>query len=288
MKEVVDVRGDGNCFYRALYGYVVHNKNLHFKNMGEFLSIFQCDQKHILQQNVSKMDHHFASDKGIKRLYNRGQEDLWEECVRHYLANLVLQNPMILREHLDIIYNNYPESYAELKTIFTDWFGKAFPTQPPANVVDYAKEFAKNVRISRTEACEIDIFVIQKILAQYGIQLKVTPIRSSDYATISELIINSNKLIPKSPVINTIYLIRVPGHYNFVKFKDDDGSSSPRALSTTHRQISPRASSSSIHGMLVGGTTSKIMWTNDKIYKKFYDKKKGKYYIRKNNKKIYI
>jgi hypothetical protein len=295
MKEVVDVRGDGNCFYRAVYGYVLHNNNLHIRNMGEFLQIFQCDKDKILQANVSSVRDHFASDKGIQRLYSLGQEDLWEQCVRKFLASYVHQNPRILEEQLQLLNSMYSSGiYEDIKDSYTDWFGKAFPTKPPENVKIYAKEFAKNVLKSGTDACDIDIYVISKILNFYGLTLRISPIPRSDDAIYNEYIINSHNNVPRIPEPNTIYLIRVPGHYNFVKFKPDVQHSAALRSPTASRSLrSPRGSrsprsSSTVPGSMIVGGTAKIMWTNGKIYKKFYDKEKKKHYIRQKNKKVYI
>jgi hypothetical protein len=261
-KDIVDVKGDGNCFYRAIYGYVLHNNVM---SSEDFFNIFEC--KELARMDVSAAKTHFASDDPRKRLSNSDQEQKFDACVRNYMSTFILQYPSILEDNLSILQQLDNTEYEEIKKRYEVWFGKAFP-KPPPNVEIYARVFSDNVKISKTYACDVDIIVMNKILATYGYQINYTYAKGSDRLNYALAL----SIIPDVPRNDTIYLVKLPDHYNFVKFSAE----------------SPQKGS---RGMLVGGKKKRLhkkIMVNSKLYTKYYSKKYNKYYIRQNKKKVYL
>jgi hypothetical protein len=262
-KEIVDVKGDGNCFYRAIYGYVLHNNVM---SSEEFFNIFEC--KELARLDVSSVRSHFASDDPRQRLYNTEQEDKFDTCVRNYLSAFVLQYPSILQDNLNLLQQLDDQEYETMKTYYTEWFGKAFP-KPPKDVKSYARAFSDNVKISTTYACDVDFIVIHKVLEHFGYQLGITFANGSDTVNYIKAI----AMLPDVPRSDTIYLVKIAEHYNFVKFSQENPQTSSR-------------------GMLVGGKKKKQIrkkiMVNSKLYTKYYSKQNGKSYIIQNKKKIFV
>jgi hypothetical protein len=262
-KEIVDVKGDGNCFYRAIYGYVLHNNVM---SSEDFFDIFEC--KELARLDVSSVRTHFADDDPRKRLYNTEQEDKFDTCIRNYISTYVLQYPNILQENLSLLQQLVDTEYNEFKKQQTEWFGKAFP-KPPKDVQAYARAFSDNVKISTTYACAIDYIVTSKILETYGYDFNVTYANGSDRLNY----VLALSMLPDVPRSDTIYLVKISDHYNFVKFSQESQGTSSR-------------------GMLVGGKKKKLprkkIMVNSKIYTKYYSKKYDKNYIIQNKKKIFV
>lgn len=261
-KEIVDVKGDGNCFYRAIYGYVLHNNVM---SSEDFFNIFEC--KELARMDVSAAKTHFASDDPRKRLSNSDQEQKFDACARNYMSTFILQYPSILEDNLSILQRLDDDAYELIKQRYEEWFGKAFP-KAPQNVKAYARAFSDNVKISKTDACDVDIIVMNTILATYGFEINYTYAAGADELNY----VLALSTIPDVPRYDTIYLVKLPGHYNFVKFNAE----------------SPQKSS---RGMLVGGKKKQLhkkIMVNSKLYTKYYSKKYNKYYIRQNKKKVYL
>lgn len=260
MKELVDVRGDGNCFYRAVYGYILHNKNINI-GITAFLNLFEC--REAIQQNISKIDKHFADDDVRKRLYNQGQEDSWDACIRDYLSKYILAKKTgIVKQFYDSLMALDMPTYKMVIQSYTDWFKTYFGEEKPEDLDTFALVFAGNIKKTGTEACQLDIDIFKHILRFYGYNLRIDHISNASEAVITD----SLAMLPETPEPNTIYLIHLPGHYNFVLFKEDV--------------------------IYVGGSRNsnkygKVM-INNKLYKKHYDAKKKKYYVKKTKKMVYI
>lgn len=138
--KLVDVKGDGSCFYRSLY-VVLKSRRLHNK----FL-------KRICGKEYSKAS----------------TEEEFVIQIREGLSNLILENKD--EDEIKSIFNHLHEletrDYKEiLNSSFPTWFQHAFQKLPKSER-NFRKKFATGIRSMDSWASEIDIRIISKYLSK--------------------------------------------------------------------------------------------------------------------------
>jgi hypothetical protein len=166
--EIIDVLGDGDCFYRAIYGYCLVNDLLDS-------ILFPCFNFNI--------DHNNRSFVERKKLKNNLEEDTWILNIRKYISNSILSdhrcrlqvektyNYLINLdiENDDIIY------YSLIENTFPSWFVKKFPnltTIKRTSKDDFINFIADSIKIKGNWAFQLDYDLVNILLKPCCLEIK--------------------------------------------------------------------------------------------------------------------
>lgn len=279
-KDIIDTNADGNCFFRALYGYALHNdlngpsSNQNLKNelFEQLLNCFNCDMTEFAKTEHSKIK---ACDTvySNKCLGNFIQKDTNEEYFVHCLRNslkLRIENNLnesdkIIKDTFDNLQGMDDATYQiVIETTYPKEFCLKFPTQS-YTYNQFKQYFAESIGTFRHWVSQTEVRILQHILSKCDIDIhiynNVDNIPSKPY-TIERDWENNHM---------NIYLINFDNaHYGFVLYSelsDEAGTGGGK------RKIKV--------------SKNKIM-LDGKIYVKHIDKKTNKIYIKKYNKKLFL
>jgi len=292
-KEIVDVNGDGNCFYRALYGSILLNKNVHKnKSIVQLMNDLECQNN---QNKKSKIILKIKTEISQSYLEHYDQETEWVKCFRKHMSKFIKVEPDIIKNNIEFWKNMDRETYKEAVRTYPMWFTQKFRDKSP-NIKEYAELFAQNVEKLNTWATQLEIAIAKRVLYKYGINLKIESYDGNGNGTIktSGEMESALELFADEPYDDTIYILNIGlQHFNFVYYKDvspTSTSSRDNGKTPVKPLITPTNGLKS--GMLVGGkkrfSRPKIC-INGKLHHCYIDKcNKNKKYIKMKNKKIYV
>ena len=343
--ELVDVKGDGDCFYRAIYGFAMTNDILN--------KLFGCFNCNIIDLNTRS----FIVNKMLK---NGMEEDNWIQCIRLFLSSKILHDPkckQVIIDFYDSI-TKLPYNYKipvgttidkileDNYTIYKEneipsWFYNIFPTVESLKSIskeNFIIFIANNIKNKGTWAFNsIDTKLMNLLMEKCGLKISEhTSLSDSEkipeYPTIyiddDKPFINHNKpfipvfdytLAPKKPIIPVFDSTLAPKKPVIPVFDYTLAPEKPvipdkkRIITSTSGQLYVGGSpfiiylynqgavhynfitwvpvkNNSRKGISVGGKVirNKKIFIKNKIYRKYYDKTNKKYYIKKNNKKIFV
>jgi hypothetical protein len=276
-KTLVDVNGDGNCFYRALYGYILFNGTEYssgITSINEILNNFsktipEC--KNGINKNISTIINHPVITNGLrKRLDEQEQENEWIKCLRYYIANYIDRNKNILEDNFNYLIGLSDTNYKAVIDSYPGWFKDIFKNDKPDSLETFAIVIANYIRTDKKYASYLDIGIIKNIFYNMGYNIII---RSIPYQEITNIdtVENVNRLkalYPDNPDKNTFYLINInEAHYNFIWYD----------------------TSSQISGGNKANKKPKTKYLhNNKLYTKYKDKSNKKEYIKMKGKNIYV
>jgi len=135
--KVIDVKGDGNCFFRAIYKSAKHSNNL-LKLVNCFLD--KPFDEYVNNERTFIMDMREKLAKSIEEGNDGGQI----EGIFHYLAN----------------FTDDIDTYKEIINSLPKWISERFPT-PPSSLDEFRSEVCKNIRKQGTYVSQIEIDIFQ-------------------------------------------------------------------------------------------------------------------------------
>ena len=266
MKQLVNVEGDGSCFYRALYGYILLNKNLSlphksYRTISTTIADFGC-KNDIVTQKVSEIK--VTLNENQLFLQNYEQETNWVKCLRYFISEkLVTKENNIIKQYFDSFNIMEADTYNEVIKEFPDWFASALPNFCYNDIGMFTAILKANIISLKSGVSQIEVRIVKDFFNKLGINILIINTANKDIK-ISDL-----QKFPDEPADNTIYLLNIDAiHYNFVYYKDGET------------------------GMQVGGKkrfTIPKMCINGKLYNCYIDKNnKNKKYIKIEKTKIYV
>jgi hypothetical protein len=208
--RVIDVPGDGNCFYYALYGAAKHHGLLQIVcgALGDFYDSIKC-----INDNIK-------------------QRSLFVTYVRKYLSSLIrkaypCRAMAEMKKQLGEIYKGASkDDWTELQKCLQDDYGAivdAVPLINDRNNSAFRESVSKIIQTNGTWVTQIEIEIIRKALDKLGILL--------------EILEGSTSLLASSPwrrcvsdatarILYVMYLVRVNrNHYRYVAYGNDPVSS---------------------------------------------------------------
>ena len=135
--KVIDVKGDGNCFFRAIYKSAKHSNNL-LKLVNCFLD--KPFDEYVNNERTFIMDMREKLAKSIEEGNDGGQV----EGIFHNLAH----------------FTDDIESYEMIIDSLPKWIGECFP-KPPKSLEEFRNEVCKNIRKQGTYVSQIEIDIFQ-------------------------------------------------------------------------------------------------------------------------------
>lgn len=224
-KTLIDVAGDGSCFYRALYGYILYNTNLKIlkKNKEEietYAKVIDCYDK-IININISvpkkKEDYN-----NLFTLYNNNDEDAWVKCLRKYLSLYIKSKPEVVLNVFNMIHSAF--NHIESRDLIPGWTIKKFPNTAPT-LDEFVIAWSETIKNKGVYAETYDIEIVRNCLQDIGIDLITQIYENIDNNTdVDEAL----ALFPEKPENNKIYLLNKSGsnhsnadHFYFVRYEDN-------------------------------------------------------------------
>ncbi len=261
-KSVIDVKDDGNCFYRAIYGYAY----LHNMLDSPIMRNFDCYQN-MTQDDIQKLTDSFLQRKRYKtqpeiykdilKKYDNSREDLWVQCMRNYIASQIrIIDERNAGNKLVSIYKSFiecdEETYIAILDAMPGWMKEVFPTKP-SSFDDFKNEYANHIEKDCTWVAETEIRIFRHIFDKLGFKLQILSYNNNECIDDMDKVISDS---PSQPQSDTFYLVCCNEiHYNFILYNSESVS----------------------RGMVVGGK----IFIDGKLYKKHTDKNK-RVYIKKN------
>ena len=314
-KVLVDVKGDGSCFFRALYGAMLFGSQT--MNIKKFFEQFACD-------STKRITSDLIPHTNKKKLENKNQEDEWTRCIRKYLAdviegvaitydtsnelqelqhcmNYVISNKInsIVKNSHDILMDlkikhfeserngkydpQYFNTYTQILTGFPTDFVDALRPGLPNELNEFKKIMADHMRGIRNYVGEYDVDIVKKLLSLFGIKLNIQSVRANDVDDEGKInkLLNNNSIFPARPEEDTLYLLNIgENHYNFVYYDKDTTNTSEIMAAAASNYTGGKKNKKKIHNY-------KRM-ENKKLYMIHTSKKDNKKYIIKNKKKKFI
>lgn len=246
-KLLVDVEGDGNCFFRALYGCAVYNsmtlgENEHLHT--QILINLECSDA--VSKNVSALADHPQEEAGFRlrltKYDTNSQEDAWVQCLRNYLSNVIMNcshpegSPQFgncsnkFKEIYDQIRYAYQEKLDDSTSILYDALIDAYPSAfrrkykniPPANIQEFAKFSADQVKRMGCTSSPIDIAIVKELFEMFDCTIDLQSLQNIDVRKIADI----DRILarfPRNPDKKTFYVVNInENHYNFVLYANVD------------------------------------------------------------------
>jgi hypothetical protein len=142
--ELINVRGDGNCFYRAVY------KSCLLNGYTDLLKSLNC--KTLL-------------------------EDTFVTCLRQKLADRLLETkPTFLKnmfEHWWQVRRTTPKDLKQIFSFMPDWYFTAFKLYSDDNFEGFLREVAENIKTSGKYAGEIEVTLFKDYLSSQGFKFVI-------------------------------------------------------------------------------------------------------------------
>ena len=254
-KELVDVKGDGSCFYRALYGYLLLNKNFDKSKIKSINDKLKCDINEMQMES-----ERLRNDKDFNLyLKDYEKETNWVKCFRNYLHNYIINNKKQSENYYNFIkslYENNKDNNESFISILNELFKNSWITKMLIKEIKinnrYKKElnfevfpdfneFSEQFKISIKNINEyttgIEVEIIKDILKEIGINIEIIifdeQITKDNLNTILEK-------FPTNPKKNTIYLLNInQKHYNFVYYYKSVTFKSASPTTTSRTRASP-------------------------------------------------
>ena len=205
--EVVDVEGDGSCFFRSIYNYLKYsniNRNDLLKN-----EIYKC---------IELGDKDDTENKFVKK-------------IREKISSMIMnEETTLIKDLFETMSNMEKETYKELYSIenaLPDFVKKRYKL-PPKQYDTFKKNYADSVKKNSHYATEFEFNILLSILRSCvdTIELNITMIDSYDIDEINDTNANYPRLIQKvfsGMSNNTIYLVNISNeHYNYLKLKENN------------------------------------------------------------------
>lgn len=205
--EVVDVEGDGSCFFRSIYNYLNHsnmNKTNLLKN-----EIYKCIE-------LGKKDD--TENKFVKK-------------IREKISSMIMnEDTTLIKDLFETMSNMDKETYKELYNIenaLPDFVRKRYK-QPPKQYITFKKNYSEAVKKNSHYATEFEFNILLSILRSCveNIELNITMIDNYDTDEIDATNPNYPRLVQKvfsGMSNNTIYLVNISNeHYNYLSLKENN------------------------------------------------------------------
>lgn len=225
MKKLVDVDGDGNCFYRALYGYALYN-SIGIEGINSIFDLIECEKGK--NKKVSDIINHPEENPPLrKRLEGYDQEEEWIKCFREYMKMYLIRNPRIVKDMFDRLVDPYldDESYEAIVSSYPVWFYRIYGKTRPSSLNAFVRTLADYIGEYGKYASFLDISIVQNILniLDYEVNIRCCGTISKK-ADVKKIL----ALFPDLPGPKTFNLVNISeGHYNFVWYDNDSSPTSP-------------------------------------------------------------
>jgi len=288
--ELIDVKDDGSCFFRAIYGFAMHYGFL--EEVFKCIYCYDLPDKNTRSYIESKYDKYGIETKKLKGIE---EEDKWVRCVRNFLSHQILHDPHcqnILKSTYRYWKSLDEADYAFLlENSIPRWIAEIYPNAEvlkKTTINEFIEVIAHGVKGIRNWAsqlefdilnyfmkkCNIQIYAISKEDATKNAVKYINQIMTVDDIEPSVFLHRTNRITDTGPqmiarssgmlvggsVNYNIYLCNLgDAHYNFIVWKR-----------------STRGGQSTQSG---GG--GKI-FIQGKIRRKYYDKNKKRYYVKIN------
>jgi len=242
-KYLVDVTGDGSCYYRALYGALIFSRaGINVRNE---LKKIQCN----VNENSTRSDiilHEKIKLKLYKQLHNYDEEEIWVDCLRNVVSNLVLYpynetnypanddsnllHKTVHKQVSDMISDSYNvlleagPSLSEILEEFPSELRSKLRKGPPEDLPSFRKLLSDHIKNKSHYAGEYDCKIVAIIFELlFGIEIVIKTI-NNDIKTNDD-VRATLALFPDTPQHRTIYLLNInTKHYNFVEYDEDAGA----------------------------------------------------------------
>jgi hypothetical protein len=304
--ELIDVKDDGDCFYRAIYGYAMY-----YGFLDTLLGIISCKNK-IDPGHRSKIDYDYK--KRTKILRENAEEDNCVQCIRNMIRYGILNNNECRKKvegTFKYLLGLEQVTYNEIVKISVPrWIITEYPTQNDlkrTSIENFVNFVARGVTIERNWASQLEYDILNELLKPHNIDIQVISIKQA-YDNIPN---QRTTTEPVSPSGKQRIITETDAERLQIKPSQPKSLLPPRIetggkmLQRQHAVITGGAKHTiylhnindlhynfivwvPTHGLQAGGVCNNKIFIYGKIRRKYYEKGKNKHYVIMNNKKLYL
>jgi hypothetical protein len=176
--ELIDVKDDGDCFYRAIYGYAMY-----YGFLDTLLGIISCKNK-IDPGHRSKIDYDYK--KRTKILRENAEEDNCVQCIRNMIRYGILNNNECRKKvegTFKYLLGLEQVTYNEIVQIsLPRWIITNYPTQNDlkrTSIENFVNFVARGVTIERNWASQLEYDILNELLKPHNIDIQVISIKQA-------------------------------------------------------------------------------------------------------------
>ena len=305
---MIDVKDDGSCFFRAIYGFAMH--------YGFLEELFKCVYCHDLPDKEARSYIESKYDKyGVetKKLKQRDEEDKWVRCVRNFLSYQILHDEYC-RNMLKNTYRYWKSLEQEVYELLLEnsiprWIKEIYPnveSLKQTTIEEFIQVIAYGVKGIRNWASQLEFDMLNYLMKKCNIKIHVI----SKEDAIKNAVKYKNQIITIDDIEPPIL------SHTTNRITDTEpqmiARSSNRITDTGPQMVARNVSNTHNSGLLVGGSVNYnificnlgdahynfITWKRSttggknggggkifiqgKIRRKYYDKNKKRYYVKIN------
>ena len=170
--EIVDVEGDGDCFYRAVYGFAMYH--------GFLDKLFECVNCQDITDESSRSSIRYSNRKNKNILRNKAEEDNWILCIRNCISEKIRKNA----ECMAIVQSTFlhwqsldKHTYKMfLGSSIPDWIKRKYPniqSLRESSAERFIKFISRGIQKSGHWASQIDFDLLNHLLKPCNIDIQV-------------------------------------------------------------------------------------------------------------------